>query len=74
MTILDQLCELKPDSNCFTSRSPMSAELTINEIYLSLQGESTFAGLALRFYPADGLQFALLLLRHRLCLHPRAAK
>ena len=47
----------------------MSDTLVINEIYLSLQGESTFAGLAVHFHPAHRLQLALLLLRHRLRLH-----
>ena len=49
----------------------MSDTLVINEIYLSLQGESTFAGLAVHLCPAHRLQLALLVLRHRLRLHRR---
>ena len=48
---------------------PRSRMLTINEIFHSIQGESTRAGAALRVRPAHRVRPALPLVRHALRLH-----
>ena len=60
---------LRRKSKIAVNRRPLHFDvteptLTINEIYFSIQGESTWAGLAVRFCPSDFLRSALLLLRH----------
>ena len=48
-------------------------ELLIHEIYRSVQGESTFAGLAVRVRPHRGVRLALRLVRHARTRSTRAS-
>jgi hypothetical protein len=56
------------ENSCTTVRPRMSeakpATLVVNEIYQSIQGESSWAGLPVRLRAADGVRSSLQLLRH----------